>query len=150
MTFTHIERFWNKVLKTSGCWEWTGAKSRGYGAFRLNGVFTSASRASWIIHNGPIRSTRIFVCHTCDNKACVNPSHLFLGTTQDNMDDMVRKGRGNTKVELNNSAKHTTADVLLIRFLHSIGARQKDMAEWFSTNKVRISSIVNRKTWRHI
>ena len=99
-------RFWAKVAKTEdGCWNWIASKRhKGYGAFcyhREDGTLVQgrAHRYSWEIHNGDIPDG-MFVLHSCDNPACVNPDHLFLGTNQDNVDDMMRKGRhvaGGTK-----------------------------------------------------
>lgn len=91
-----LERFWSKANKRGPdeCWEWTGQRSpRGYGILKTRGVRTAiASRVSWWIHRGAW--PEIFVCHKCDNPPCVNPNHLFLGTTRDNALDMMSKGRG--------------------------------------------------------
>jgi hypothetical protein len=96
-TKTVEERFFEKVVKTDGCWVWLGSKGRrGYGALHVivNGVrqMMGAHRISWTIHNGPIPAG-LFVCHKCDNPQCTNPDHLFLGDGRDNMRDCAAKGR---------------------------------------------------------
>lgn len=92
-----IDRFKEKYIPepNSGCWIWIASTSNsGYGKFRINDNIphSSAHRASWIIHNGPIKKG-LNVCHKCDVKLCVNPKHLFLGTTKENVHDMLNKGR---------------------------------------------------------
>jgi hypothetical protein len=92
-----MDNFWKKVKKSShlNCWTWLGSTNTTgfkYGRFRINGKLTTAHRAAWILCNGPV-SKDIFVCHSCDNPSCVNPSHLFLGTRSDNVRDCVKKGR---------------------------------------------------------
>ena len=92
-------RFWRQVNKTDGCWLWTGhpMKHGGYGAIGViyggKTRMIRAHRFSWEIHNGPI-PTGLCVLHSCDTPLCVRPDHLFLGTQQENLEDMRRKGRG--------------------------------------------------------
>ncbi|MCK5614319.1 HNH endonuclease [Candidatus Pacearchaeota archaeon] len=84
----------DKCVRTdSGCWEWSGATNKdGYGVTRYDGVSQLAHRAAYIWLNGSIPND-MCVCHNCDNPKCINPAHLFIGTQQDNMDDMAKKGR---------------------------------------------------------
>lgn len=76
----------------SGCWIWTGAMQNAYGKIRVMMKDVRAHRASWEIHKGPIPNG-VCVLHACDTPLCVNPSHLFLGTQTENMDDRQKKGR---------------------------------------------------------
>lgn len=90
-------RFWFKVDKgnPSDCWEWQGSRSQsgiGYGEFWIDGHIVQASRKAWEFTNGPIPEGKC-VLHKCDNRGCVNPGHLFLGSQSENIIDMVKKGR---------------------------------------------------------
>lgn len=90
---TDEEKFWSKVAKSDGCWEWQGARrGNGYGVIYKQGKGTQAHRLSWTITNGAIPAG-MYVCHKCDNRPCVRPDHLFLGTHTDNMRDCGAKGR---------------------------------------------------------
>lgn len=148
-----IERFWEKVdiRGENECWEWQNSRMGGYGAIRANGKIRYSHIVSWELHNGKIQKG-LCVCHHCDNKICVNPNHLFLGTHQDNTDDMMKKGRSNkAKGEDVNSAKLTEKQVLKIRAKYSTGDyTQKQLANKYSVSQVTIGHIVNRKIWKHL
>lgn len=86
-------RFLAKVVPSGSCWLWTAsANFRGYGWFRVDGKTVKSHRMSWAIHHGPI-PRGLYVLHSCDTPACVNPAHLRLGTHQDNMRDKVQRPR---------------------------------------------------------
>lgn len=90
-----MKRFWDKVAKSAYCWEWKAYRtSAGYGAMSSKHGMPNilAHRFSWELVNGPI-SEGMCILHKCDNRLCVNPNHLFLGTKKDNTQDMLKKGR---------------------------------------------------------
>jgi hypothetical protein len=93
-----IDRFFHKVDKTKGCWNFLGAKNKfGHGMFSFNRKTIGAHRFSYEYHFNKIPNG-LYVCHHCDNPMCVNPNHLFLGTAQDNILDAIAKGRINKKI----------------------------------------------------
>lgn len=149
-----VDRFMDKVFidPHTGCWLWQGAKERrfGYGKFRHNGVSKNAHRASWELFHGPI-PPGLFVCHTCDVPGCVNPDHLFLGTSDDNNKDRASKNRTVTRQgEANNKAKLSECDVIQIRQLWLDGFSGTDIAKLYPVNHCAIYDILNNKTWRHV
>ena len=149
------EDFWKYVKKTDACWEWMGTviKNRGgYGYFKIDGKQRRAHRFSWVLAFGEIEGG-LFVLHRCDNRRCVRPSHLFLGTHQDNMDDMVRKGRATgcpSKGEAASNAKLNESQVLEIRALKKAGEIYPSIRKKFGIAHHTAWAIVNRKTWTHI
>lgn len=106
------QRFWNKVNKQTidGCWEWIGCKDRlGYGRLMYWGTLTLAHRFSWELHNKKIPKG-LNVLHKCDNRKCVNPEHLWLGTHRDNMEDMVKKGRSGNRYTISRGVTREVND----------------------------------------
>ena len=141
-----MNRFWDKVDKTDGCWNWQASTTRGgYGQFKLNGKMWKAHRFSWTLHNGQIPDA-LFVCHTCDNPKCVNPKHLFLGTPQDNMTDKKNKGRAPSRAE-NGNAKLTEGCVDRIRDMIRIGVSMRKIAEHFGVGATQIRRIRDAEAW---
>lgn len=95
MTPATWKRFWAKVELGLNCWEWQGALANGYGAMRIGGrkgKTVYARRELYEHFFGPIPE-KLQLCHSCDNPKCVRPSHWFLGTASDNMNDCYSKGR---------------------------------------------------------
>ena len=140
------EKFLGRVNKhTSGCWLWTGPKSwTGYGDFYIGKKKIRAHRYSYEKFVGPIGD--LYVCHRCDVRLCVNPEHLFTGTNQDNVDDMVRKGR-NAFGERHGSAKLTEAEAFRIVILCSVLDTAK-AAKLFQVNVATVKRITAGELWK--
>lgn len=144
-------------MTDGGCWVWTGhLTNAGYGKLRDDDHKTEilAHRLSWRIHFNEDPGDR-FVCHHCDNRACVNPGHLFLGTQRDNIRDMFSKHReGHHKNpprgERSSAAKLNRYDVLNIRRLVAQGVKRKSLAAHYGVSHRAISHIVNRTNWAHV
>lgn len=139
------DAFWQYVSPggPDECWEWQKVLSiYGYGVVRFRNKIFVAHRASWIICYGPIPDG-MFVCHKCDNRACVNPAHLFVGTHTDNMRDMIAKGRNSAPP----STRLTHADVDAIRKLKGTGIYQREVAARYGVSQKQISRIWLGKAW---
>jgi hypothetical protein len=147
---TIAERFWAKVRKTDACWLWTGNHSpSGYGVIRIYGGHrTGAHRASWYIHHGAIPDG-LFVCHRCDNPACVNPAHLFLGTCADNVADKVAKGRQRKGTGIH-TCKLSEQQVREIRTRVLNGEPKRALAREYGVHGRLVGLISDGAIWKHL
>lgn len=143
-----VDRFSSKILPKGSCWIWDGVISNGYGVFHFNSKSTKPHRFIWEYIHGPI-PIGMLVCHKCDTKLCVNPSHLFIGTQLDNMKDMMRKGR-QARGELNGRAKLSVEKVRFIRGMSSFGRTSYSIAQEVEMSPKTISDILNGKLWKHV
>ncbi len=159
--------FFQKVDKIAGpaeCWPWKGAKDRkGYGVTSINGKFFLAHRASYFFSRGSV-DAKLKVCHTCDNPPCCNPSHLFQGTSKDNSDDMVSKGRqsrgdshaqaltpSRKRGEDNPTSVMTDEKVIQLRKLfNETTTTLSALADQFGIGYGTAEKIVNGITWKHL
>jgi hypothetical protein len=159
------ERFMEKItIKENGCWEWIGATDNNYGQIWIDGKKEKAHRASYKLHYGEIPHN-VLVCHKCDNKICVNPEHLFIGTQSDNMKDCSNKNRTafkkypyilrrkktkTTKGEQHHQAKLKEYQVIEIRNLFNSGIRLRDISAKYGINRKHIQDIVHFRSWKHV
>lgn len=148
----HQRLFWEKVDKSCECWNWIGGKfSNGYGMVRYNRKNFSAHRLSYAMAYGEVPSGKI-VCHKCDNPSCVNPSHLFVGTYRDNIQDMIRKGRkANSSGEANGQAKLTEGQVKEIKIRYAEGnVSHNELAKEYNVSSALIGLITQGKVWANV
>lgn len=137
------------------CWIWTGNKNnKGYGFISWGqGIEKKkqvVSRIAYTIWKGEIPEG-LMVCHSCDNRSCFNPDHLWIGTQFDNMQDCVKKGRGvDNSGSKSGMSKLNENQVLEIRRLRSEGQTLKKIAEKFDVTDANINEICKRHTWSHI
>ena len=168
-TSKDAQRFWSKVklpdmIGTDECWEWQAGKYKtGYGEFGHNGRACGSHRIAYEVTLGNIPAG-LSVCHSCDNRACVNPAHLWIGSRSDNIHDMRQKGRHafgkrcgvhthpeSYRGEKSAAHKLTEAQVIDIRKRYALGdVFMRQLAVEFNVTKSAIAAIVWRKSWIHI
>lgn len=174
LTRREIDRFWSSCEKTSGgCWLWVKSTNRGgYGQVNAGGQLWLAHRLAYFLHigeeprklkrfrdsKGELSGRSVLVCHRCDNRRCINPAHLFLGSYLDNNTDMANKGRGRQfrgdpgafYGEKNAGAKLKTSDIPEIFRMRQRGDTVSAIARKFSVSRPTIDSVLHGETWRHI
>ncbi len=152
---TTVVRFWAQVSKAGpdDCWEFNGVRRSGYGLIWVTAErdHIGAHRVSWEIHNGPIPKG-LWVLHKCDNRPCVNPSHLFLGTAQDNTSDMIQKGRYVQPLrysgQRNPNSKLSECDAANIKLEYAKGGlTYKDLGKFFGVSHTHIRGIIHGLSW---
>lgn len=158
-----VDRIMARVVKDkkTGCWNFTGRLQGGYGYVRVNNRFTRTHRIIFEHHNGKIPEGML-VCHSCDNPKCCNPEHLWLGTHNDNMNDMTNKDRGVYLYgEKHSQHKLKEKDVLMIRKLYNKYSKDDKhnknnwctiefLAKEFNMSYCAIRSIIKNVTWRNL
>jgi hypothetical protein len=176
-----LARYWSnvKVAEPDECWPWKASFRRdGYGQMMVNYRKYGTHRLAWLLAKGTIPEG-LFVCHKCDNKACCNPNHLFLGTQEDNFNDMVQKGRqargeslGNRiranaprgdrnglrlhpesvpRGELSGTHKLKEWQVLEIRRVYKQkSSTMQTLADKYEVSITEVFRIIHRRRWCHI
>jgi len=154
-----IERFWQSVTKSEGCWTWNLSRDKdNYGQFWVASGKNRfrAHRFSWMLLNGDVPEG-MCVLHHCDNPPCVRPDHLFIGTQKDNVADRDRKGRTNRwpnkarSGEKNPRSILTVIDVKKIRSLHKNGVPRKEiLSQYTYMSHQAIDGVLYNKNWKHV
>lgn len=147
-----VSRFWAKVDRSGECWVWTkGCNDKGYGVFGVwHAKSVLAHRVSWIIAHGSI-PRGIFVLHHCDNPPCVRPSHLYLGTHEDNARDVVVRKRHAGRSRRTPNARLTFEQAQEIRRrIAAGGISQTRLASEYGVSQSTISLIVLGKVWPEV
>lgn len=141
---------YREVNPESGCWEWTATTTKGYGRMTIKQKSTPVHRVSAHLWLGLELASPLKVCHRCDNRKCFNPDHLFIGTTKDNWDDMVAKGRRKIAVgERAANSKLTNEEVTRIRALFGT-IPATEIAALFSISIPHVYKVAKRRRWQHL
>jgi DNA-binding XRE family transcriptional regulator len=145
------ERFETKYNKKfdDQCWNWVAGKSgNGYGMIKIAGKNRLAHRVSYLLYKSEDLDNNVL--HTCDNRACVNPNHLYLGDQKDNLRDAVERGRLDFQGEKNKRAKLTKEDVKEVRKMLDNGMTQREVGDNFGVSRGCIADIDQGRSWSHV
>lgn len=152
-----MERFWSKCIPepNSGCWLWTAALfANGYGKLTFEGKTRYAHRVAYQLASGRRPRKRQYVCHTCDNRMCVNPDHLVLATARWNVRDMHAKGRASHGPvpfgSAHHNAKLTERDIPVIRTLAAWGVPVGRLAKLYRIGHNTTKRVVDGSGWSHV
>ncbi len=159
---TLAERLWRRVDKTPGlgpngdCWEWRGyVHPTGYGqlGFDTNpGKHISTNRAAYLVAKGEIPDG-LWVLHTCDNRLCCNPDHLWLGTPKENTQDMIAKGRRRSRDQVAKGEDVTLAKLTedMVRAMRAEPPMTfKALGEKYGVSAATANKVILRQTWKHV
>jgi len=144
---TKRELFLRKVEKGPGCWLWKGSvNAHGYGNFTLNKKYVAAHRGAYLLLVGEI-PVDIYVLHRCDNRRCVNPDHLFLGTQKDNIQDAISKKRFKWNLKGSPLSRETAYQIkeCLLK-----GIPQLEIAKTFKIARTTVSAINTGQNWKDV
>ena len=134
----------------TGCWDWTRAKTHGYGQLSYDGKRWKAHRFAWVLANGAVPSGK-WILHKCHNRACCNPDHLYAGTPKDNVRDMFEAGRApDWRGENATKAILTEKEVHQIRRAASMKIDHETLARWYGMKRSGIRRVIYRLSWTHI
>lgn len=149
-----VERFWSKVEhgEPDDCWWWTASRNKaGYGILNFAGKSKLAHRVAWELQNDAKIPDGLSACHRCDQPACVNPRHIYLGTHQDNANDATERGRWNHKRGEDNAvSKLTNKDVREIVARFNNGESGRAIAADYDIGSSVVHNIMSGKTWSHL
>ena len=146
-----LERFWAKVEKTSGCWYWSGTKTKaGYGQINIDGVPVYAHRLSWEIYNKKKIPKGKMVLHHCDNPPCIRPTHIYVGTASDNSKDCIRRGRAKHPLRMGEQIGTSKLTKIEVKEIRSLYMTRKMLAERYGVSEGTIGFILRNQTWKHV
>lgn len=152
LTEKDISRFWSHVKKstTADCWEWQAFKlPGGYGKFQHSGRSLLAHRVALQIRIGPIPKGML-ACHSCDNRSCCNPEHLFIGSYSDNRRDCDDKGR-HAHGSKSPASRTNEADVIQMRLDYAAGGYSfVTLGAKYGIGHSTVEEILKRRTWKHV
>lgn len=148
-----LERWLSRVEFTDSCWIWTAARNGdGYPYTNLRSEIFRGNRLFWMLENRRVIPLGKVVCYSCDNRACVNPKHLWLGSLTDNNKDRAQKGRNrDQRGTKNNQSRLTDEKVAEIRRLYAAGlGLQREIAAQFGVTQTMVGNIVRGEAWTHV